>query len=588
MVHRNDYAGRDVERFRRWGVAPAITLGIDSSTRFTLAYVHQHDNNIPIYGVPYVRNQINDGPLPGSDRSDYFGFRNFDDQRINVDRLTGTLEHEFSPHLSIRNLSRWQRVHQDTVTTSPQGVFCLATTGLQPVLATPAATQGAPCTNGLQPGQFLITGPHGRERDQVNRLLYNQTDLRSELGTVGRLHNVLVVGGQLSREEYGIDTIELMRNPDGSAAPLDIDEMADPAAIYDGPVNPTVTARAKSHTTDYAVYAFDTLEIGRMFELNGGVRLEQQKATFRNLALDVVPPGTTPLTPAQLLPQRNKDTLFSYRAGLVFKPTANTSLYASYANSRTPTSATVRLGCGTIAAPGAADPCDAAPETARNYELGAKASVFHNRLLLTAALFRNDRSNFRVPSNDPTNPTLQVVDGRARVDGIALGATGNITRRWSILANYTYLDSKVLQSVSDFCLANPSAACANSAAIPDPQKGDDLIQTPHHSGSLFTTYQLPFGLQVGYGFTYQGGFALNQRNVNFRQQIKSDDFFIQRLYFAYEVREGLTAQVNVQNLTDKHYFTNIRNNVNAAGIVTGGWAMPGEGRSATLTVSYNF
>jgi catecholate siderophore receptor len=587
MVHRNDYAGRDVERFRRWGIAPAITVGIGKPTSFTLAYVHQRDDNIPIYGVPYFKNQINDGPLPGSHRSDYFGFRHFDDQKINVDRLTGTLEHEFAPNLHLRNLTRWQRVRQDTVTTSPQGVFCLET-GLQPVVGTPSATDGAACTNGLLPGQFLITGPHGRERDQLNKLLYNQTDLQLESGAAGRLHNVLVVGGQLSRENYGIDTIELMRNADGSAAPLDVDEIADPRGLYDGPVNPTLTARAKSRTSDYAAYAFDTLEIGPMFELNGGVRLERQKAVFRNLPLAFVPPGTTPLTPAQLEPQRSSETLFSYRAGAVFKPTPGTSLYASFANSRTPTSATVRLGCGTIAAPGAADPCDAAPETARNYEIGAKASVLGNRLQLTAALFRNERGNFRVASNDPINPTLQVVDGRARVDGIALGAAGNLNKRWSIFANYTYLDSKVLQSVSDFCLANPGAACANSASIRDPQRGDELIQTPHHSGSLFTAYQLPFGLQVGYGFTYQGAFALNQRNINFREQVRAGKFFIHRLYLAYELREGLLAQLNIQNLTDERYFTNIRNNVSAAGIVTGGWAMPGEGRSATLTVSYSF
>lgn len=588
MVHRNDYAGRDVEYFHRWGIAPAVTFGVNRPTSFTLAYFHQRDDNIPIYGVPFFRNEINDGPLPGSHLSDYFGFRNFDRQRINVDRLSGTFRHEFAPGIELRNLTRWQRVHQDTVTTSPQGIFCLETTGRQPVLAAPDGTEGAACTNGVQPGEFLITGPHGRDRDQLNSLLYNQTDLRVETDTSGGFHNVLDIGGQLSREKYHIDTIELFRNPDGSAAPLDIDSIADPRAIYDGPINATTTARAASRTTDMAVYAFDTLELGRMFELNGGARLERQNAVFRNLPLAFTPPGTTPLTPAQLLPQRSEDTLFSYRMGAVFKPTPNTSLYASFANSRTPTSATVRLGCGTVAAPGASDPCSAAPETARNYEVGAKANVVGGQLQLTAALFRNERSNFRVPSNDPANPTLQVVDGRARVDGIALGAVGNLAPHWSIFANYTYLRSKVLQSVSDFCLANPSAACANSAAIPDPQRGDELIQTPHHSGSLFTTYELPFGLQVGYGFTYQGGFALNQRNINFRQQIRSDSFFIQRLYLAYELREGLLAQVNVQNLANKRYFTNIRNNVNAAGIVTGGWAMPGEGRSATLTVSYSF
>jgi catecholate siderophore receptor len=162
---------------------------------------------------------------------------------------------------------------------------------------------------------------------------------------------------------------------------------------------------------------------------------------------------------------------------------------------------------------------------ARSYEIGVKANLFGNRLLATAAVFRNERSNFRTPSNDPSQPAaLQVLDGRSRVDGIALGLSGNITPEWTIFANYTYLDSEVRQSVSDFCLANPSVACLNSnpanfpagsaagsIVIADPQKGDDLVQTPKHSGSLFTSYRLPFGLELGYGLTYQGSFALNQR-----------------------------------------------------------------------------
>jgi catecholate siderophore receptor len=590
MLHRNDYPGRDVENYKRWGIAPAVTFGLDSPTRFTLAFFHQHDNNVPLYGVPFFKSLVNDGPLPGADRSDYFGFRNFDDQKITVDRLTATLEHDFAPGLSIRNLTRWQRVAQDSITTSPQGIFCLASTGLQPVGAGPDSTVGIPCASGLQPGQFLITGPHGRERDQLNKLLYNQTDLRWEAGEQGRLHNVLVVGGQLSWEDYHIATVELMRNPDGSPAALDVDDIADPRAIYDGPVNPTTTSRSKSETSDRAIYAFDTLSIGPMVELNGGVRLERQKAKFRNLPLAFTAPDKTQLTPADLATQRNDDTLFSYRAGVVFKPAENASIYASFANSRTPASATVRLGCGTIEAPGDADPCSVAPETARSYEIGAKANVLDGQLLLTAALFRNERSNFTVPSNDPAAPSaLQVLDGRARVDGIALGASGNIAPRWTVFANYTYLDSEVLQSVSDFCLANPGPACGTTAAIPDPQKGDDLIQTPRHSGSLFTTYKFPFGLQVGYGVTYQGSFALNQRTLPQRRQFRSDDYLIHRLFFAYEIREGLTAQLNIQNLTNEHYFTNIRNNVNrTTGAISGGWAVPGEARSAVLSLFCNF
>ncbi len=211
------------------------------------------------------------------------------------------------------------------------------------------------------------------------------------------------------------------------------------------------------------------------------------------------------------------------------------------------------------------------------------------KLQLTAALFRNERSNFRVPSNDPAAPDPQVLDGRSRVDGLALGASGNITPDWTIFANYTWLHGTIRQSVSDFCLVNPGPACLNSATILDPQAGDALIQTPTHSGSLFTTWRLPFGLEIGYGLTYQGSFAINQRTLLNRSQYRSDDYLIHRLLLSYKVTDGLTAQLNIQNLTDERYFTGIRTVVNATtGAMGNGWAAPGEGRSAVLSLFYSF
>lgn len=616
MYHHNDVPGRDVEKYERWGVAPSVTIGIDGPTSLTLAYFHQKDDNTPIYGVPYFKNEVNDGPLAEIDDSDYFGIANLDKQETTVDRATATFKHSFSDHVSIRNQTRWQRVAQYSQTSAPQGTFCLTATGLQPVPTAPASTVGAACTasisnvvNGagafrgtanpstspsafsvlVAPGFFQPNGPRGLVRDQLNTLFYNQTDLRVESGAKGGFHNTLVVGGALTWEDYSITTASLIRNSAGQALILDPISMANPNTVYTGPINYTVTARSRSETFNKAIYAFDNLELNDMFELNGGVRWENNRATFRPVPLASYPPGTAKPSVAELLPQRSDEDLFSWRVGAVFKPASNVSLYAAFANSKTPSSATVRLGCTSGSGSTFVNFCDAAPEKAKSYEIGVKADV--HGVQLTAAVFRNERTNFRVPSNDPSLPAgLQVLDGRARVDGMALGATGYITPNWLIFANYTYLDGRVKQSVSDTCLARPGLpGCNNSAAIPDPQAGDRLIQTPEHSGSLFTSYKFPFGLELGYGITYQGKFALHQRTLLERTQFYSDDYVVQRLLVSYEIREGLTAQLNVQNLFDEHYYTGIRNNVNATtGIVGGGWATPGDRRSAVLSLFYSF
>lgn len=580
--HHNDVPGRDVEKMERWGIAPSVTIGIGGPTSLTLAYVHQEDSNTPVYGIPWFDNGIVDGFVPGARRDAYFGIANLDRQDSTVDRLTATFRHQIDDHWSVRNLTRWQQVTQYSVTSAPQGTFCLASTGRQPITATPGVTVGAACPANVPPGFYSPSGPRGLVRDQQNQMLTNQVDLRHEAGAKGGLHNVLNIGMSGMIENYRLTQGSLLRNADGSAvSPLPLIAIASPNTNYAGPINNVTTAQSRSETRNIAVYAFDTLELNRFFELNGGVRWEYQEANFRALPLNVVPPGTTALTALQAAPQISRERLFSWRAGGVFHPVENVSLYASYGNAKTPSSSTVRLGCGVPSTATAANPCAVAPETARNYEAGVKAGLFGRRLELTAAVFRNERTNYRVPSNDPALPAgLQVLDGRSRVDGIALGLSGAITPAWTVFANYTYLDGKVLQSISNRDKA---------AGIADPQAGSRLIQTPEHSGSLFTTYKLPFGLEVGYGLTYQGSFATNVPVAGNRVQFHVDDYLIHRAYLAYTIAQRWTMQLNVQNFTDEKYATGVRNNVNATtGVVTGGWAIPGDRRQATLSLFYNF
>ena len=558
MYHENDVPGRDVESYKRWGVAPSITIGVDSDTSLTLAYIHQDDDNTPIYGVPFILGAVNNGPLPGVDDSDYFGIVNLDKQETKVDRLTATFRHAFSDNVSIRNLTRWQRVHQYSQTSAPQGVFCLAN-GLQPIGANAAATVGIPCPAGQNtPGTYYPSGPRGLVRDQVNDLLHNQTDLTILSGTKGGMFNTLVIGASYSQEDYSIENAQLLRNP-GGALPnpvLPPISLSNPNTVWTGPVNYVRTGNSYGDTRNWAIYAFDTLEISPMFEINAGIRYENARNIFH---ADTV---TTPATGAVYTRGPNQisdENLFSYRAGAVFHPIENVSLYAAYGNAKTPTSASVRAGCGLPASPTAADPCATAPEKARNIEFGGKAELMDKKLLLTAAVFRNERTNYRIPSNDPAQPaSLQILDGRSRVDGFALGASGNVTPEWAIFANYTYLDGKVKQSVSDFCLANPgSTGCGNSAAIPDPQRGDRLFQTPKHSGSLFTTYVFPFGLQVGYGLTYQGKFTTHQRNLAQRAPLSVDDYLIHRAFVSYDFnkREDLTKEDLAGDLLWSDLFT---------------------------------
>lgn len=52
MYHENDVPARDVDHYKRWGVAPSVKFGGDGPTTMTLLFSHQEDENTPLYGVP--------------------------------------------------------------------------------------------------------------------------------------------------------------------------------------------------------------------------------------------------------------------------------------------------------------------------------------------------------------------------------------------------------------------------------------------------------------------------------------------------------------------------------------------------------
>lgn len=564
MVHQNDVPGRDVENYERWGVAPSVTLGIGGPTSLTLKYVHQEDTNIPQYGVPYYVGS--GGLIPEVDASDYFGYRNVDIQKTNVDQATMIFEHEFSKSVSIRNLTRWQDVRQFIVVNPPQGTFCLST-GL--------TATGAACPATIPAGYYLPSGPRGTTRDSRNQLGYTQTDLRAEFGTGGMRHT-LVLGFSAAWEKYFLASGNSLRNADGSnpnAAGLPLINISNPnevvagpagftygSNVYTGPVNFIPTAQQHGELENFAVYLFDTIAFSDQLELNGGVRFEHNSGWYR--ADTVASSGATlgQVTPGQRF--ENSDDLFSYRVGLVFKPVPAVSLYAAYGNSKTPSKTGVNGSC-------TAATCNVKPESALNYEIGAKAELMGGDLLLTFAAFRNERDQYKVASADPLIPEQQL-DGRSRVNGIALGATGQISDAWSITANYTYLDSEILQNAAD--------------GAPDPAVGAALQNTPTHSGSLFTTYKLPFGLRLGYGVTYQGDFALNVPTATVTEIFRVEDYWVHNAFLAYDIGENFTAQLNVKNATDADYFTRVRANA-GTGVA---WATAGEARSAVLTLGYRF
>ncbi|MGO1001683.1 TonB-dependent receptor [Lysobacter sp. CA196] len=562
MAHQNDVPGRDVEQNERWGVAASLAFGLGSDTSWTLNYLHQEDDNTPQYGLPFFNGDV----LPGIDRGNYYGYSNIDRQDIQLDSVTSIVDHAFNDNFKIRNLTRWQQADQFSLVDAVQGTWCLAN-NLTPL--------GASCGS-TRPGNYSPSGPRGYGRDTRNTTLYNQTDLTVNFNTGAIEHN-LVAGFSVLHEEFDLDVTSDFRNPNGTnpfLSGLPQMNIARPDHTYRGPLNRTLTGRTEGELDNRAIYVFDTLKFNEQWQLSLGARYERnegetinavvvQAPTAANQPLPALPIGTVT---GYGVPFKSNDDLFSYRAGLVYKPVENGSIYIAYGNSKTPSKASVNGSC-------TAQTCSVDPETAVNYEIGTKWDFLDGRIALTGSVFRNERENYKVADLDnPANLSgLQQLDGSARVDGVMLGLSGLLTDQWAVYANYAFLDSEVLQGVSD----------RQASLGLDYTKGDRLTQVPEHSFSLWTTYDISPRWQVGYGATYQGKIWLTQHSAtNVAGPLTTyGSYWTHRAMVNYKINRQASLQLNINNLTDEDYFTRIRNN---------GWATPGDGRQVVLSANFAF
>lgn len=562
MGHENDVPDRAFEDYQRFGIAPSIGFGLDGDTSVTLSYVHQRDDNTPQYGIPF----FNGRPLAGIDLEDYFGYANLDQQLIIADSFTALFEHRFSDHFSLRNTTKYQAVDQITTVSAPQGTYCLAN-NLTPL--------GASCGS-TPPGFYQPSGPRGNRRDTENSLLGTQTDLLFDVATGGIQHTI-VSGVAFTREKFQLETTSLPRNANRTPAVLPITPIAAPDPIYRGPVHRTITGATDGDLENAALYVFDTLQFSPQWLFNAGARYEINDGSSTLYTVGTSG-NTLGVITGAAAPAKNRDNLFSYRAGLVYKPIEAASLYLSYANSETPSKAAVNGSCvavSTTTGPLGTANCNVDPEEGRNLELGVKWDLFEQKLSFTAAIFRNERTNYRV--NDPGNPDnptgVQQLDGEARVDGLTAGLTGLLAEHWSIYANVALLDSEVLQGVSDF----------QAGQGLDFTRGDELVNTPRRSGSVWTTYDLNARWQFGYGITAQGDYRVSQHSAtNVSGPLTSvPGYAVHRALAMYRVHRDVELRLNVNNVFEKIYFTRIRPNGN-------GWATQGDARQFVLTANLSF
>ncbi|RYD89262.1 MAG: TonB-dependent receptor, partial [Sphingomonadales bacterium] len=205
MWHDQDVAGRDQIFQKRWGVAPSITIGMESDTKMTLSYYHLDTDELPDSGIPFlytIGNTPNLGysysePALGDittqggmtghvKRSAYYGIKERDFRDSKTDQATMRFEHDFGD-ISLRNTSRFSHTYQAYS-------FLLPDDSQGNVYGTSATNTGANVTT----GGYVWT--RANTRYGYTDSIINQTDLYGTFET-GALKHSFAVGAEFSWEE---------------------------------------------------------------------------------------------------------------------------------------------------------------------------------------------------------------------------------------------------------------------------------------------------------------------------------------------------------------------------------------------------
>jgi iron complex outermembrane recepter protein len=245
------------------------------------------------------------------------------------------------------------------------------------------------------------------------------------------------------------------------------------------------------------------------------------------------------------------------RLGYIYNASPQWSWYANAATGFFPSGATGQFGQFLP------------PEKMRQLEVGFKADLLGQDLLLTGAVFDIEQRDQAV--TDPASLALppdqqwQLNIGKTRTRGAEVQAIGRIAQRWRLIAGYAYLDAKLVDDGPDLF-----------------NDGKRLGGIPKHSLNLWAVHEFGGALQ---GLALGGGvFAQSRVPIGFENR----SFFAgwaQVDLAAYYKTGPWKAQLNVKNVFDREYLLTQALAFESLAAVRVGTATP---RSLTFSLAREF
>lgn len=241
------------------------------------------------------------------------------------------------------------------------------------------------------------------------------------------------------------------------------------------------------------------------------------------------------LTLASVKSANVADSAFSPRLGLVVQPLPWLSFYGNFTQSFGLNNG---LNAKTLAPLG--------PQRSQQLEGGIKAELLDKRLLVTMAYYDIRKTNV-AQSSSAVSAVYNLLNARSR--GVELDITGRIDENWSVIANFSHTEARVVKG-SPFDPKDPLDLVGEA-----PVAGTRLPGVPDNMGNLWLKYDADGayrGLSGAVGFS-RVGVAQGDPANSFQMPAYS----LLRSMLSYRFPLGgthVTAQINAENLLNDRYF----------------------------------
>jgi iron complex outermembrane receptor protein len=260
------------------------------------------------------------------------------------------------------------------------------------------------------------------------------------------------------------------------------------------------TTETTAPSSRSGVFVQDLIRLTSELKLFAGVRYSHQ-ATIQT-SIDSAATATRPASSARGTTPTTTYNVFSPKAGLVYQPTANTSVYLSYSNSFT-TNTGVDVNGNLLPA-----------SIIDQYEAGVKNSLLGGKITANASIYRIVNSNlaqqapYLADGTTPnTNTNIKTLSGETTSDGVEVGINGNLSKNFYFITGYSYNNTRFTHSAGNKGsnldgekLVNAPSATANASlfyVFDNPAlKGFKIGATVFYTGSRFGGYNNTVGQAI--------------------------------------------------------------------------------------------